>query len=75
MFVHINICIIETLVDVTLKKIYITFISKYWHHNLCYCYFEEDKYLFLFIALLQKFSQDYVNIVEITSTQHYTRIA
>ena len=31
LFVHINICIIETLVSVILKKIYIIFIYKYWH--------------------------------------------
>ena len=35
LFVHINICIIETLVGVILKKIYIIFIYKYWHYNLC----------------------------------------
>ena len=46
---------LETLVSVILKKVYIIFIYKYWHYNLCSCYFEEDKnytYSFSF-ALLQ----------------------
>ena len=51
-----------------LKKIYIIFICKYWHYNLCQCYFEEDKnflYSYLF-ALLQKFPQDIVPVVPIS---------
>ena len=77
----------ETFVNVTLKKIYIIFIYKYWHYNLGERYFEEDKnYLFITIYLrcwkipkgyssTSAKSSDYVNIVGITSTQHYTRIA
>ena len=50
-----------------LKKRYIIFICKYWHYNLCQCYFEEDKnYLYSYLfALLQKFAQDVVPVVPI----------
>ena len=76
---------LETLVGITFKKICI-FIYKYWHYNLCYCYFDENKIYRYFIPLHcckipKGYSSnssnisDYVNIVEITSTQHYTRIA
>ena len=70
------------LVSLILRKVYIIFIYKYWL-NLCQCYFEEDKnYLYSYlVGSLQKFPNsnssnisNYVNIVEITSTQHYTRI-
>ena len=62
-----SICIIETLVSVILKKIYIIFICKYQHYNLCSCYFEEDKNLFSYLfALFQKLLQDIVPIVSIS---------
>ena len=62
-----SICIIETLVSVILKKIYIIFICKYQHYNLCQCYFEEDKNLFSYLfALFQKLPQDIVPIVSIS---------
>ena len=70
------------MVSIILKKIYNIFIYKYWHYNLCYCYLEEHKnYLFIIICVVAKFPKDivpivsdYVDIVEITSTQHYTRL-
>ena len=53
---EIKIFTLETLVSVILKKIYIIFIFKYWHYNLCWCYFEEDKIsLFIFIWVVTKF--------------------
>ena len=70
LFVH-KIFVLETVVNVILKKIYITFIYKYWHYNLCWCYFEEDKnftlrnFSYLF-ALLQKFRKDVVPIAPIS---------
>ena len=50
MFLNLNVCIrifaLETLVRVILKKEYIYFIYKYWHCNICQCYFKEDTYYF-----------------------------
>ena len=48
--------------------IYIIFIYKYWHYNLCQCYFEENKnYLYSYlVALFQKFPKDIVPIVPIS---------
>ena len=50
----IQIYAIETLVSVIFKEIYI--IYKYWHYNICLCYFEEDQKLclFLFICVFAK---------------------
>ena len=84
MFVHIKFAL-ETLVSVILKKISIIFSYKYWYFNLCQCYFEENKFIVTPIYLhccnipegysssSSKIS-DYINIVEITATQKYTRI-
>ena len=63
MFVHIDICS-RNFVSVILKKIYIIFIYKYWHYNLCYSYFEEDKSsLFIIICVVAKFPKDIVPVV------------
>ena len=62
LFVHIDICS-RNFVSVVLKKIYIIFICKYWHYNLCYSYFEEDKnYLFIIISVVVKFPKDIVPV-------------
>ena len=55
--------VLETLVGVILKKIYIILIYKYWHYNLCWCCFEEDKnYHFSdLFALLQNFLKDIIS--------------
>ena len=57
------------LVSVILRKIYIIFIYKYWHYNLCQCYFEEDKNFLYFylVALLQKLPKHIVQISVIMS--------
>ena len=58
---------LETSVRVILKRIYIIFIYKYWHHNLCLRYFEEDKNsLFIIICVVVKFPKDIVAIVPIS---------
>ena len=55
------------LVSVILRKIYIISIYKYWHYNLCQCYFEEDKnYLYSYFVALQIFPKDIAPIVPIS---------
>ena len=40
---------------------------KYWHYNLCQCYFEEDKNsLFIIICVVAKFPKDIVPVVPIS---------
>ena len=57
----------ETLVSVILKKIYIIFIHKHWHYNLCFCYLKEGKIsLFIIICVVSKFPKDIVPIVPIS---------
>ena len=86
LFVQINICI-RNLVSVTLKKIYILFLFinigivicvrvilkkikiVFIHCYLCCCKIPKG-----YICNSSNIS-DYVNIAEITSTQHYTRFA
>ena len=67
-----NICILENLVSVIWKKAYIIFINKCYHYNLCQWYFEENNN---FQSSNSSNMSDNINIDEITSTQHYTRIA
>ena len=67
---YIKIYALKALASAILKKIYIAFIYKYCHYNLCQCYFEEDKsYLYSYLfALLQKLPKDIVPIVPISIT-------
>ena len=67
LFVQINICI--TNFGFILTKIYVNFIYKYWHYNLCYCYFEEKKIIIISIYLRcckfpKRYSSNSFNIID-----------
>ena len=70
---YISTFALETLASVILKKICISFSYKYWHIGNIPIYLHCCNIPKGYISNSSKIS-DYINIVQITATQQYTRI-